>query len=81
MSRYWFEPAPGYDGPPIELTAGWHDRNGKFHPKHVKRSPGISRLSGRPRRRLQMVRDNGLHLIGDLYLAVMAEKHAGKVQP
>jgi hypothetical protein len=73
MSRYWFVPAPGHDGPPIELTAGWHDRNGKFHPRHVKRSPGISRLSRQPRRRIPMVGDpsQDTHAI---YAAHMAQK-------
>jgi hypothetical protein len=77
VSRYWFTPAPGYDGLPIELTAGWHDRNGKFHPKHVKRSPGISRLSRKPRARIPMVgypRNNEWAI----YEMMMAEKRGGK---
>jgi len=73
-TRYWFTPAPGYDGPPIELTCGRHTKSGRFIPKNVKLTPGISRLSKRPRTRIRMVDDNGLHLIGDIYLAARAEK-------
>jgi hypothetical protein len=73
-SKFWFVPAPGYSGPPIELVCGRHTKSGRFIPKNVKLTPGISRLSKRPRTRIRMVGDNGLHLIGDIYLAAMAEK-------
>jgi hypothetical protein len=76
-TKFWFVPAPGYDGPPIELTCGRHTKSGRFIPKHVRLSPGISRLSRRPRRRPPMVGDKS-HLIGDIYLAHMAEKRGGR---
>ena len=37
--RSWFEPHPGYDGPPIVLTCGRHTAGGRFIPKNVKLSP------------------------------------------
>jgi hypothetical protein len=43
--RYWFVPRPDYDGPPIELICGHHTKSGRFIPKNVRLTPGISRLS------------------------------------
>ena len=56
-TRSWFSPAPGYSGPPIELTCGRHTKDGRFIPKNVRLTPGISRLSRMPRRRIPMVGD------------------------
>ena len=56
-SRSWFVPAPGYDGPPIELVCGRHTKDGRFIPKNVRLTSSISRLSRAPRRRLPMVGD------------------------
>jgi hypothetical protein len=55
-NRSWFIPKPGYDGPPIELTCGRHTKSGRFVPKNVRLTPGISRL-GKMRQRLRMVGD------------------------
>ena len=55
-NRSWFIPKPGYDGPAIELTCGRHTKSGRFIPKNVWLTPGISRLS-RNWRRLPMVGD------------------------
>jgi hypothetical protein len=73
-ARYWFTPRPGYDGPPIELTAGWHDRNGKFHPKHVSRTGGPSRLGKRPRRRVRMVGDPSTD-VREIYAMQSGSRH------
>lgn len=80
MSRYWFVPAPGYDGPPIELTTGWHDKNGKFHPKHVKPPPRISRLRTRGRYRLKMAGDPSTDE-HEIYAMHMRQKRARKARP
>jgi hypothetical protein len=55
--RAWFVPKPGYDGPAIELVCGRHTKDGRFIPKNVKLTPGILRLSRRPRRRIPMIGD------------------------
>jgi len=59
--RSWFVPAPGYDGPPIELVCGRHTASGRFIPKNVKLTPGISRLSKKPRARIRMVGYPSIH--------------------
>jgi len=55
MSKIWFVPVPGYDGPPIELVCGRHTKNGRFIPRNVKLTL-ISRLS-KKRQRIPMVGD------------------------
>src|SRR5262249_31659732 len=40
---------PDYAGPPIELVCGRHTASGRFIPKNVKLTPGISRLRKKPR--------------------------------
>src|SRR5215472_3030775 len=55
--RAWFIPNQNYAGPPIELTCGHHTKGGRFIPKNVRLTPGISRLSRAPRRRIPMVGD------------------------
>ena len=52
--RFWFTPAPGYDGPRIELTCGRHTKSGRFIPKNVKLTSGITRLSKTRRTRIRM---------------------------
>jgi hypothetical protein len=56
-TRSWFSPAPGYSGPPIVLSCGRHTKDGRFIPKNVRLTPGISRLSRTPRRRIPMIGD------------------------
>src|SRR6516225_7442619 len=56
-TRSWFSPAPGYSGPPIVLSCGRHTKDGRFIPKNVRLTPGISRLGRTPRRRIPMVGD------------------------
>jgi len=56
--RYWFEPHPKYDGPPIELTCGRHSKSGRFIPRNIKltprtrvwRKPKLTRMVGDPSR-------------------------------
>src|SRR5690349_11421012 len=70
-TRSWFSPAPGYSGPPIELTCGRHTKDGRFIPKNVSLTRGISRLSKMPRRWIPMIGDpsqdareiNAAHLV------------------
>ena len=52
--RFWFTPALGYDGPRIELTCGRHTKSGRFIPKNVKLTSGITRLSKTRRTRIRM---------------------------
>jgi hypothetical protein len=80
MSRYWFTPRPDYDGPPIELTTGRHDRNGKFHPKHVSLTGGPSRLNRSPyrRRNFKMIGDPSTD-VHEIYAMHMAEKRGRRL--
>ena len=71
--RFWFDPRPGYDGPPIELTCGRHTKDGRFVPKNVRLSPGITRLSRGPRRRIPMIGDPSQDA-HDIYKMHMREK-------
>jgi hypothetical protein len=73
MSRYWFTPRPGYDGPPIELTCGHHSKSDRFIPKHV-------RLTSRTRvwrksRTTRMVGDPSRDEV-EIYAMHMAAKRA-----
>jgi hypothetical protein len=72
--RWWFVPAPNYDGPPIELVCGRHTTSGRFIPKNVKLTPGISRLSRKPRSRIRMLGDPSTD-VAEIYAMHMAEKH------
>jgi hypothetical protein len=75
VSRYWFDPKPGYAGPPIELTCGRHTKDGRFIPKNVKLTP-VSRLS--KRQRLPMVGDpSGTRKIYEMHIA---QKNSCKTQ-
>jgi hypothetical protein len=56
-TRSWFSPARGYRGPPIVLSCGRHTIDGRFIPKNVRLTPGVSRLSRMPRQRIPMVGD------------------------
>jgi hypothetical protein len=81
MSRYWFVPRPGYDGPAIELVHGHWTASGKFVPRNVKLSPQrISRLSKKPRTRLRMAGDPSTDE-HEIYAMHMREKRARKVRP
>ena len=80
-TRSWFSPAPGYDGPPIELTCGRHTKDGRFIPKHVRLTAGISRLSRSPRRRIPMVGDPSQDA-REIYTAHLVQKRkAGAADP
>jgi hypothetical protein len=72
-TRYWFVPKPDYAGPPVELVCGRHTKDGRFIPKNVKLSPGISRLSRMPRRRIPMVGDPSQD-VRQIYTAHLAQK-------
>ena len=75
MSRYWFTPRPDYDGPPIELTTGRHNKKGRFIPENVFLT-GISRLS-KHWRRLPMVGDPSTdeRKIYAMHMAEKRERH------
>jgi hypothetical protein len=77
--RYWFVPRPGYDGPAIELTCGRHTASGRFIPKNVKLTPGISRLSKKARRRIRMIGDPSTD-VREIYEMHMAQKCAARVR-
>jgi hypothetical protein len=59
--KFWFTPSPTYNGPPVELTCGRHTASGRFIPKNVKLTPGISRLGRNPRARFQMAGYPSIH--------------------
>ena len=77
-TRSWFSPAPGYSGPPIVLSCGRHTKDGRFIPKNVRLTPGISRLSRMPRRRIPMVGDPSQHA-REIYTAHLVQKRKASV--
>jgi hypothetical protein len=81
-SRSWFVPKPGYDGPPMVLSCGRHTKDGRFIPKNVRLTPGISRLSRMPRRRIPMVGDPSQDA-REIYTAHLVQKRkaGGAVLP
>jgi hypothetical protein len=80
-TRSWFSPAPGYSGPPIVLSCGRHTKDGRFIPKNVRLTPGISRLSRMPRRRIPMVGDPSQDA-REIYTAHLVQKRkAGAADP
>jgi hypothetical protein len=79
--RAWFIPNPNYAGPSIELTCGRHTKDGRFIPKNVRLTPGISRLSRMPRRRIPMVGDPSQDA-REIYTAHLVQKRkAGAADP
>jgi hypothetical protein len=79
--RFWFDPRPGYGGPPIVLSCGRHTKDGRFIPKNVRLTPGISRLSRMPRRRIPMVGDPSQDA-REIYTAHLVQKcKAGAADP
>ena len=80
-TRSWFSPAPGYSGPPIVLSCGRHTKDGRFIPKNVRLTAGISRLSRSPRRRIPMVGDPSQDA-REIYTAHLVQKRkAGAADP
>jgi hypothetical protein len=80
-TRSWFSPASGYSGPPIVLSCGRHTKDGRFIPKNVRLTPGISRLSKTPRRRIPMVGDPSQDA-REIYTAHLVQKRkAGAADP
>jgi hypothetical protein len=80
-TRSWFSPAPGYSGPPIVLSCGRHTKDGRFIPKNVRVTAGISRLSRMPRRRIPMVGDPSQDA-REIYTAHLVQKRkAGAADP
>ena len=76
-TRSWFSPAPGYSGPPIVLSCGRHTKDGRFIPKNVRLTPGISRLSRMPRRRIPMVGDPSQD-VREIYTAQLVQKRKAR---
>ena len=76
-TRSWFSPAPGYSGPPIVLSCGRHTKDGRFIPKNVRLTPGISRLSRMPRRRIPMVGDPSQDA-REIYTAQLVQKRKAR---
>jgi len=79
-TRSWFSPAPGYSGPPIVLSCGRHTKDGRFIPKNVRLTPGISRLSRTTRRRIPMVGDPSQDA-REIYTAHLVQKRKAGADP
>jgi hypothetical protein len=79
-SKSWFVPAPGYDGPPVELVCGRHTKDGRFIPKNVRLTPAISRLNRTPRRRIPMVGDPSQDA-REIYTAHLVQKRKAGADP
>jgi hypothetical protein len=78
-TRHWFVPSPGYAGAPVELTCGRHNKDGRFIPKNVRLTPGITRLGRAPRRRIPMIGDPSRDA-HEIYKMHMREKRKAAAQ-